>query len=58
VRDRNDFGKKAEKMAKEEKETKKTVSTYIKKDLYVMTGKTPIVKIDDEVSLEDDDFSQ
>ncbi len=53
----NNFGKKAKKMAKEEKETKKTVS--IKKDLHVMTGKSPIVKIDDEVaSLEDDDFSQ
>ena len=52
----NDFGKKAEKMAKEEKETKKTVS--IKKDLLVMTGETPIAKIDDEASLEDDDFSQ
>jgi len=51
-----DFGKKAEKMAKEEKETKKTVS--IKKDLHAMTGRTPVVKIDDEVSFEDDDFSQ
>jgi len=51
-----EFGKKAKKMAKEEKETKKTVS--IKKDLHVMTGRTPIVKIDDEVSFEDDDFSQ
>ncbi len=35
----NDFGKKAEKMAKEEKKTKKTIS--IKKDLHVMTGKSP-----------------
>jgi hypothetical protein len=52
----NDFGKKAKKMVKIEKETKKTVS--IKKDLHVMTGKTPIAKIDDEASLEDDDFSQ
>ena len=51
-----DFGKKAEKMAKEEKETKKTVS--IKKDLHAMTGRTRVVKIDDEVSFEDDDFSQ
>jgi hypothetical protein len=51
-----DFGKKAEKMAKEEKETKKTVS--IKKDLHAMTGRTSVVKIDDEVFFEDDDFSQ
>jgi hypothetical protein len=44
-------------MAKVEKETKKTVS--IKKDLHAMTGRTPVVKIDDEVvSFEDDDFSQ
>ena len=43
-------------MAKEEKETKKTVS--IKKDLHAMTGRSPVVKIDDEVSFEDDDFSQ
>ena len=58
------FGKKAEKMAKEEKEAKKTVS--IKKDLYAITtskNKTPMVTIVDnkesnEVSLEDDDFSQ
>ena len=53
---KKDFGKKAEKMAKEEKETKKTIS--IKKDLHAMTGRTPVVKIDDEVSFEDDDFSQ
>jgi hypothetical protein len=60
----NDFGKKAEKMAKEEKEAKKTVS--IKKDLYATTtskNKTPMVTIvdnkeSDEISLEDDDFSQ
>ena len=60
----NDFGKKAKKMAKEEKEAKKTVS--IKKDLYATTtskNKTPMVTIVDnkesnEVSLEDDDFSQ
>ena len=51
-----DFGKKAEKMVKEEKETKKTVS--IKKDLHAMTGRTRVVKIDDEVFFEDDDFSQ
>ena len=43
-------------MTKEEKETKTTVS--IKKDLHVMTGKTPIAKIDVKASLEDDDFSQ
>ena len=43
------------KMANEEKETKKKLS----KDLHAMTGKTPMVKIDDdEISLEDDDFSQ
>ncbi len=42
-------------MANEEKETKKKLS----KDLHAMTGKTPMVKIDDEeISLEDDDFSQ
>ncbi len=52
----NDFGKKAEKMTKEEKERKKTVS--IRKDLHVMTGKTPIAKIDDDASLEDDGFLQ
>jgi hypothetical protein len=53
---KNPISKNAEKMAKEEKETKKTVS--IKKDLHAMTGRTPVVKIDDEVSFEDDDFSQ
>jgi len=59
-----DFGKKAEKMANEEKETKKKVS----KDLHSTMGasgnkKTPTVKIvddeeSDEESLEEDDFSQ